>query len=300
MTVHLPEKQRLMRRATQASLAVAVGLLVTKLVAWRLTDSVAMLASATDSVLDALASGVAMMAVHWSLQPADQEHRFGHGKLEPLAGLLQSALVLASSAALLVSAISRLMAPTPVQQGVVGLAVLGIATVATLMLVRFQRKVIAATDSTAISADALHYGTDLAMNAAVAIALVGAWGFGWLWLDPVLGLVASVLIGRSAAQIGWDSIQLLMDRELPDEDRARIAAIVREHSDVHGLHDLRTRRVGLHNHIQFHLEMDGKMPLERAHAIGQSVEEQVLRAFPGSEVLVHFDPETDENEPAAP
>lgn len=300
MPIDLPHKEKLMRQATQASLAVAVGLLVLKLGAWHLTGSVAMLASATDSVLDALASAVAMLAVHWSLQPADREHRFGHGKLEPLAGLAQSALVLTSAVGLLVSAIQRLIAPTPVVQGAVGLAVMAVATVATVLLMRFQRKVIAATDSTAISADALHYASDLAMNAAVALALLGAWGLGWLWLDPVLGLVAAVLIGRSAMQIGWDSVQLLMDRELPEPVRDRIVQIVMAHHGVLGLHDLRTRRVGLHNHIQFHLEMDGHTPLSNAHAVGQAIEDAVCRAFPGSEVLVHFDPHGIEERPGPP
>lgn len=295
----LAVKQQLMRRATQASLAVAVGLLCTKLAAWQLTDSVAMLASAADSTLDALASGVAMLAVHWSLQPADEEHRFGHGKLEPLAGLAQAALVLASALGLLVSAVQRLLSPRPVEQGAVGLAVMAVATVATLALMRFQKKVILATDSTAISADSLHYGTDLAMNGAVAVALVGAWGFGWLWLDPLLGLVTAVLIGRSATQIAWSSIQLLMDRELGDDDRQRIIAIVKAHPEALGLHDLRTRRIGLHSHIQFHLELDGDISLREAHAIGQAVEDEVRAAFNDAEVLVHFDPQNDPDEPPA-
>ncbi len=299
MNPTLAAKQHLMRRATQASLAVATGLLVTKLAAWHLTDSVAMLASAADSTLDALASAVAMLAVHWSLQPADEEHRFGHGKLEPLAGLLQAVLVLASAVGLLVSAFQRLLAPRPVEQGALGLAVMAVATVATLLLMRFQKKVILATDSTAISADSLHYGTDLAMNGAVAIALVGAWGFGWLWLDPLLGLATAVLIGRSATQIAWSSIQLLMDRELSNDDRQRIIAIVKSHSEVLGMHDLRTRRIGLHSHIQFHLELDGESTLREAHAIGQAVEDEVRAAFADSEVLVHFDPQHDPDEPPA-
>lgn len=300
MTVNLHDKQRQMRRATQVSFGVAVALLTVKLVAWQVTASVAMLASATDSVLDALASAVAMLAVHWSLQPADREHRFGHGKLEPLAGLAQATLVAASAAGLLVSALQRLVKPEPVVHGAVGLLVMAVATVATALLIRYQRQVVATTDSTAIAADALHYATDLAMNGAVALALLGAWGFGWLWLDPVLGLVAAVLIGRSAAQIGWEAVQLLMDRELPDAVRDHIVRIARAHPRVQGVHDLRTRRVGLHNHIQFHLEMDGQTPLVDAHATGQAIEDEVCAAYPGSEVLVHFDPHGTQERPAPP
>lgn len=296
---HTPiaEQQRLMRMATRASLAVATSLVVVKVVAWRWTGSVAMLASVVDSALDALASTVALLAVHWSLEPADAEHRFGHGKLEPLAGLAQSALVLSSAILLLRSAVLRLLTPQPVQQGIVGLAVMGIATAATLWLVRYQNHVIRQTKSTAVSADALHYGTDLLMNAAVAVALLGAWGLGWDWLDPVLGLVVAVLVGRSAVQIGWEATQLLMDRELPAEDRDKIAAVVRTHPEVRGIHDLRTRRSGLHHFLQFHLELDGDMLLRDCHRIGTEVEREVAALYPGAEVLVHFDPAGDHDEP---
>lgn len=282
-----------MRRATRASLAVALSLLGLKVGAWHVTGSVAMLASAVDSLLDGLASFVALLAVHASLEPPDDEHRFGHGKLEPLAALAQSLLVLASALGLVKSAIERLAHPQAVEQGALGLAVLAVSSVATLWLVRFQRKVVAATESTAVAADALHYATDLALNAAVALALVGSWGLGWLWLDPALGLVAAVLVGKSALQIGWDAVQLLMDRELPDADREKILTILRAHPEVHGVHDLRTRRSGLHKYVQFHLEMDGELPLKLAYVVGKQVEAEVMTALPGAEVIVRFDPGDD-------
>jgi ferrous-iron efflux pump FieF len=294
VAAHLDRQQQLMRMATRASLAVAVVLLGLKVAAWQWTGSVAMLASATDSLLDALASTVAMLAVHWSLEPADAEHRFGHGKLEPLAGLVQAILVLVSAVVLLQSSVARFVAPRPVDQGALGLVVMAIASAATLALVRYQAHVVRQTGSTAVSADALHYGTDLLMNLAVAVALVGAWGFGWLWLDPLLGLVVAVLVGRSAAQIGWDAIQLLMDRELPEDDRRRITEVVCRHPEVLGLHDLRTRRSGLHRFVQFHLELDGDLLLRDAHRIGQEVEAEVAALYPGAEVLVHFDTADDE------
>lgn len=298
-TSGLADQQRMMRTATRASLAVASGLLLLKVVAWRYTGSVAMLASATDSLLDALASTVAMLAVHWSLEPADAEHRFGHGKLEPLAGLVQALLVLASAVLLLRSAIGRFVSPRAVEQGPLGLAVMAVASMATLALVRYQRHVVRHTGSTAVSADALHYGTDLVMNLAVAVAVAGAWGMGWLWLDPLLGVVVAVLVGRSAVQIGWEAIQLLMDRELPEHERNRIAEVVLRHPEVLGLHDLRTRRSGLHHFVQFHLELDGDLLLRDAHRIGQEVEAEVAALYPGAEVLVHFDTTADGHEPRA-
>lgn len=281
---------QLMARATRASLSVALALLALKLLAWQASGAVAMLASAVDSGLDAMASGVTLLVVRWSLEPADHEHRFGHGKLEPLAGLAQGALVLTSAVALMRTAIDRVTHPAPVQAGWLGLAVMAVASAATLALLRYQRKVVAQTGSTAISGDALHYATDLAMNAAVAVAMVASWGVGWLWVDPLLGLVVAVLAGRSAVQIGWEAIQLLIDRELPEDDRRHIDDVVRRHPEVLGMHDLRTRRSGLQRFVQFHLELPGDLSLRQAHRIGDEIEREVCALLAGAEVIVHFDP----------
>ncbi len=281
---------QLMARATRASLGMAIALLLLKLLAWYSSNAVAMLASAVDSGLDALASGVTLVVVRWSLQPADHEHRFGHGKLEPLAGLAQGALVLTSAVALMRTAIDRVVHPAPVEAGWLGLAVMAVASVATLALLRYQKKVVAETGSTAIRGDSLHYATDLAMNAAVALAMVASWGVGWLWVDPVLGLVVAVLAGRSAMQIGWEAIQLLIDRELPEADRKHIDEVVNRHPEVLGMHDLRTRRSGLKRFVQFHLELSGDMSLREAHRIGDEIEREVCALLAGAEVIVHFDP----------
>lgn len=281
---------QMMARATRASLAVAATLLLIKLGTWYASQAVAMLASAVDSGLDALASAVTLLVVRWSLEPADHEHRFGHGKLEPLAGLAQGTLVLISAVALLRTAVDRLAHPAPVSAGWLGLAVMALASAATVALLRLQNKVVAATGSTAIRGDSLHYATDLAMNAAVAVAMVASWGLGWLWVDPLLGLVVAVLAGRSALQIGWEAVQLLIDRELPDADRAHIDEVVRRHPEVLGMHDLRTRRSGLKRFVQFHLELSGELSLREAHRIGDEIEHEVCRLLAGAEVIVHFDP----------
>ena len=288
------EKHTLMRTATRASLATAILLLIVKLVVWRVSGSVSLLASVLDSAMDALASGVNLLAVHHALVPADREHRFGHGKLEPLAGLGQSLFIFASALSLCWNAVDRLRNPQPVQAGLAGIAVMVFAIVVTLILVRYQRHVIARTASTAVGADSLHYASDVLMNAAVIVSLAASSWLGWTIVDPLFGMVVAVLIGRGAWKIGHDSVQLLMDREFPDDERRNIAAIVKQHPEVKGMHDLRTRHAGLQAFIQFHLELDGEMSLVHAHQICDDVEATLLQHFPGAEILVHIDPGPDQ------
>ncbi len=285
------DQHAMMRRATRASLAVALSLALIKGGTWWLTDSVSILASLLDSLVDAMASGVTMLAVHASLQPADREHRFGHGKLEQLAGLGQAVLIAASACGLFYSAFQRLRAPVPVERGLVGVAVMAVASAATLGLVRYQRRVVQQTGSTAVTADSMHYTSDLLMNGVVALSLVLSTWLGWALVDPVLGLMVSVVIGRSAWKIGYDAVQLLMDREFPEADRQTLLRIVRSHPEVRGLHDLRTRLSGLQRFVQFHLELDGAMPLRDVHVICEQVEAEIRAAFPTAEVIVHADPD---------
>ena len=284
-------QQLMMRKATRASLAVAVSLIAIKAAAWWWTDAVSMLASLLDSTTDALASGVTLVAVHASLEPADEEHRFGHGKLEPLAGLAQSMLVLCSAIWLAVSAVQRLRNPQPITMGVVGIAVMLIASAATLLLVRYQRKVSAATRSTAVNADRLHYESDLLMNAVVIISLAASSWLGWQILDPLLGMCVAVLVARSAWQIAWDSVQLLMDREFPDSERHVLVEAVLAHPEVRGIHDLRTRRSGTLAFVQFHIELDAEMSLRQAHVVTDAIEAALREAYPHAEILIHVDPE---------
>ena len=280
----------LLRRATRASLAVALALIVLKAGAWWWTGAVSLLASLIDSTTDALASAVTLVAVHASLQPADDEHRFGHGKLEPLAGLAQAVLVLASALGLAWSAVQRLRYPEPIALGGVGIAVMVVASAATLGLVRFQRRVAAATRSSAINADRLHYESDLLMNGVVVLSLAATTWLGWALIDPLLGLAVAVLVARSAWQIAWDSVQLLMDREFPDAERHVVAAAVLAHPEVRGLHDLRTRRSGTQAFIQFHVELDATMSLREAHVVTDAIETALRAAYAHAEILIHVDP----------
>lgn len=286
----VPEAERLMRRATYASVAVASTLILVKLAAWVLTDSVALLSTLIDSLLDAGASLVNLLAVHHALQPADHEHRFGHGKAEPLAGLGQAAFIAGSGIFLVIEAASRFADPKPVQKGWVGIGVMLFSIVLTYALVRYQRRVVAHTDSVAISADSLHYTGDLLINGSVIVSLLLAMYLGWQMADPIFAIAIAAFLVWNAAQISRDSLNLLMDREFPDEDRERINDICLAHADVRNVHDLRTRSSGPQQFIQLHLEMDGNLPLWRAHAIGDDVEREIRKAFPAADVIIHHDP----------
>ena len=289
----LETRSRLMRRATAASVAVALMLVVAKLAAFVLTGSMAMLSTLIDSLLDVCASLVNLWAVRQALQPADREHRFGHGKAEPLAGLGQAAFIGGSAAFLFIEAGQRLFDRQPVINSGIGVAVVVLAMVATLGLVRFQASVIRRTDSLAVSADALHYRGDLLLNGGVLVALVAGPWLGWHWLDPLLALMIGGFVLYSAWRIVLKSLDMLMDHELSDADRARIRALCQTQPEVLGVHDMRTRRAGHNIFIQLHLELDGALRLRDANAIAHDVEQRIQAAFPGAEVLIHQDPTTE-------
>ena len=284
-------RARLIRRAARASLAVAAVLIAVKFAAWLATGSVAVLSSLVDSALDAIASAVNFIALRHALQPADREHRFGHGKAEAIAGLAQSAFVAGSALFLTVESVSRLIRPQEIAYGGAGIAAILLSMVLTFALVRFQSFVVARTGSTAIGADSLHYRADLLVNAAIVGALAAAAWLETSSIDPIVALLVAGYILRSAWAIMRTALDGLMDRELPDADRARIVAIVRSHPEVRGVHDLRTRRAGIQPFVQLHLELDGSMTLLEAHTVSDRVEAAIVAAFPGAEVIVHQDPE---------
>ncbi len=284
------QASHLMKRATYASVAVASLLIAAKIVGWLLTGSVSVLSSLLDSLLDIAASVVNLVAVHHAVTPADREHRFGHGKAEPLAGLGQSAFIVGSAAILFIEVLHRAVNPKPVENSRVGIAVMLFSIVITIGLVTYQRHVVARTGSLAIGADELHYRSDIILNGSVILSLVLTSALGWPWLDPSFGAAIGVWIVYSAWQVASRSLTQLMDREIPDEDRARIRAIALGHDEVSAVHDLRTRAAGPTAFIQLHIEMDGAMTLTHAHIVSDEVEARILEAFPNAEVIIHQDP----------
>ena len=285
------ENARLMRLATYASVSVAVFLILLKLVAWSQSDSVSLLATLIDSILDAFASIINLFAVKHSLTPADKEHRFGHGKAEALAGLSQSLFIAGSAIFLLIEVCNSIINPVEIKFPITSMIVVAITILVTLMLVTFQQYVIRKTQSVAISADALHYKSDILINTAVIVAL-------WLStmdlsiFDPIIGGLIACYIIYSAWSILTVSMDQLMDRELPDDVRANIKKIVCAHPKALGLHDLRTRHSGTMTFIQFHLEIEDEMTLFQAHNVSDEIEAALENTYPKSEIIIHIDPKS--------
>lgn len=279
-----------MRLATYASVAAACLLIVVKSAAWFYTDSVSLLSTLIDSLLDAAASIVNLLAVRHALTPPDREHRFGHGKAEPLAALGQSTFIAGSAIFLVIEVGHRLYAPQTIERADAGIAVMIFAIIVTFVLTRFQAYVVRRTGSMAIQADSLHYLGDMLINGAVIVALLLVSQFGWLYADPLFGLGIAAYILYTAWKIARGSLDMLMDRELPDDARTRIKEITLSHPEVRSLHDLRTRTSGRQTFIQLHLEIDGKMSLNDAHLVADAVELDLQAAFPEAEVIIHQDP----------
>lgn len=280
----------LMRRATYASLAVAFTLIAIKFVAYLLTGSVSLLSSLVDSVLDSLASILNFIAVRHALAPADAEHRFGHGKAEPLAGLGQATFIMGSSLFLIFETINRFVHPRSIEHGNVGILVMVISLVATTGLVLYQRHVVKHTASLAIHADSIHYLSDIALNTGVILALFMSSYLHWDLADPGVAMVLAAYITYSAWEIVQQSLDQLMDRELSGEDREKIKTIVNAHPDVISLHELRTRASGKDIFIQTHLDLEGNISLKEAHRISDEVEASLQAAFPNADILIHQDP----------
>jgi len=284
------EAESLMRSATYAAVSTAGILVVIKAIAWWFTGSVALLGSLFDSMLDVAVSLVNMIAVRKALLPRDEEHRFGHGKVEALAGLGQALIIALSALYLVYECLQRIGTPKSVENGLIGVVVIVISIILTLLLVRFQRKVIQRSGSLVISADELHYKGDLLMNVAVIAALLLSGIAGLPLIDPAIGLGVAVYIVWAAWTIVRQSYDQLMDREFPDDKRMRVRDMAMKHPDVLDVHDLRTRSAGRLDFIQLHLELDADISLVRAHEIADEVEEQLLNTFPRAEIIIHQDP----------
>lgn len=283
------EHQKLLRITSIASVITAVLLIVAKAIAWGMSGSVGLLASLMDSLMDAAASIINLVAIHYALQPADEEHRFGHGKAESLAGLGQATFIAGSAVFLFFHAIDRILNPRDLAASEIAIGVMIFSIAATCLLLALQRYTVAKTQSVAIKADSVHYAADLLTNVAIVVALLLS-VFGWSGFDPIAGIAIAAFIFYSAFQVGYESVQHLLDRELPEEDVLEIENVVLQEEQVRGLHELRTRQSGPTKIIQLHLELDGSMTLNRAHEIAERVEQELLRRFPGADVIIHQDP----------
>jgi ferrous-iron efflux pump FieF len=282
--------QQLRHWATYASVSVATILIIGKLAAYLLTGSIAILTSLVDSTVDLLASLVTMLGVASAMKPPDRNHRFGHGKAEALAALAQAAFIVGSCVILGYEAISRFYKPQPVENTIFGYWVTALAIVLTLLLLAFQRYVVRRTGSMAIEADRMHYVGDLLVNVVVIITLVLQDVLQIHWLDPLFALGIAVVLSGSAWRVARNALNVLMDRELSDQDREKILAVVRQHPRVTGIHDLRTRSDGERAFVNFHLELDGATSLSVAFAITTEIRAMIQQHFAEADVMIHLDP----------
>ena len=277
------------RLAAIFSSSTALILVVIKLYAWFVTDSSAMLASTTDSILDLFASIMSIVILRFALAPADKEHTFGHGKAESLAGLVQASFVLGSAILLIFSGVSRVLNPQAIVQSEVAIWVTIISIVLTLLLVAFQRFVIKRTGSIIISGDALHYQSDLLLNLGVLAAIILSQGY-WMQADGVFTILVALYLMFGAGQIIVQSVSQLMDSELSEDELAQIKSTVLAHKQALGIHELRTRQSGAQRFVQFHLELSDDLSLIEAHDIGDEIEADICKKFAPCEVFIHHDP----------
>lgn len=283
------QRARLVTLASQAAVATATVLVAAKLWAYWQSDSVSVLASLVDSLMDGAASLINLVAVRYSLAPADSQHRFGHGKAESIAALMQAAFIAGSGLFLVTESLSRLLRPRPLEDPALGVAVMGGAIVLTLLLQAVQRHVVRRTGSQAIAADALHYRMDLLSQTAIIAALFLAQS-GWVAADAIFALGIAGYILHGAWRIGAEAIQDLLDRELDSSTRTLIIRCATAHPEVVGVHSLRSRRAGGTAIVQLHLDMDAALTLAEAHRIGDEVSDEIRAALPGTDVLIHPDP----------
>lgn len=284
------ESAALTRRVTLMSVGTAGLLVALKAAAWLASGSVALLASMADSALDLVASTITFFAVRYAAAPPDAEHRFGHGKAEAFSSLVQAGLVFASAALIGQEAIRHLASPHPLAQEGWAVGVMAVSTVLTGALIFAQTQVLNRTASVAVSGDRAHYATDLASN---VIALVGIAASAWMGVnnvDALAALAVTALLLWGAVSVFREAANQLMDRELPEDARARIVALMTQDPRLTDVHQLRTRSSGPYVHMQMHVDLDPQLTLEDAHSVIVAAEKRLLAEFPQADVIIHADP----------
>lgn len=288
------EAAAITKRTVFLSVAIASILIVLKLWAWIASGSVSVLASLADSGLDLAASLVTLGAVAYAAAPPDDEHRYGHGKAEGFAALMQAGLVGASAALIAREAFDRFVDPRPVLEGTIPVLVMVISILLTGVLIYFQTRALKQTGSVATAGDRAHYAADMGANVAVIFGVVGASYLKIPLIDPIIGLGVAVWLAFGALDVAKDAFDQLMDKELSDDARERIIELAQGAEKKWKVHDLRTRAAGPIIHIQFHLDLPNIATLAEAHDIMVECEKRILSEFPGADILIHPDPQNAE------
>jgi ferrous-iron efflux pump FieF len=288
---HDHHRSRLTQRAALASVSMALFLLGLKIWAASETGSVAMLGSLADTGLDIMASLVTLYAVRMAAMPADNDHRFGHGKAEALAALFQTGIIVASAIAIGWRGISMIGSTEPPERPELGIAVSLVAMATTFALILYQRSVVKRTGSVAIQADHVHYSSDVLLNASVVAALVLDSMLGVRGADPLFGVAIAAWLIWHAREVAGGAIDQLMDKEWPAERREKFVALAGSHPELRGIHDIRTRSSGTRNFAQFHVWVDGSKSLKVIHDAMDELEAKLIAEFPGTEIIIHPEPQ---------
>lgn len=277
--------------AARLSIATAVTLAAVKLVAGILTGSLAVIASAIDSTLDILMSGVNFFAIRQAEQPADESHPFGHGKFETLATLFQALIIAASGSWIVIESIHRLIDGAELQRVGQGALVLLVSAIVSVLISRHLRKVGRETESSALEADALHFAMDIYTNLALMTGLVILSFVELPWLDPLMSLLVACYILFEAFKLIRHALREVLDAELPDAVRQEVLKLVEVHKgDLLDVHNLRTRRAGSQKIMDFHLTVCKHLTVEQAHAIADHLEARIHEHISGSDVTIHIEP----------
>ena len=278
-------------RAAIASVSLALVLLVAKGWAAYETGSTAMLGSLADTALDVITSLTTLMGVRIAAQPADHDHRFGHGKAEALVALVQVGLIAVSAIGILWRAVDRLANGAQTEAMGAGIAVSILAIAMTILLLWYQGQVIERTGSVAIKTDNVHYKSDLMLNGAVIIALLFDQALHVAGADAIFGILIALWLLGGAFQASREAVNQLMDREWPAEERQEFLEAAGRFDELRGLHDLRTRKSGTLRFVQFHVWVPADWTVQEAHDRLDQAEEQLQKLFPDLEILIHVDPE---------
>lgn len=282
--------KKLKATAVSASISVSVFLSFIKAVAAFSTGSLSVLSSMIDSLSDILASSVSFIAVRFSNRPLSASHRYGYGKAESVSALIQSAFITGSGGFILYDGINRFIHPKIIEQSLFGVAIMCVSIVFTSLLIYFQYYVIKKTKSPALKADSAHYFVDLLTNFAIILSLLSVHYLHWEWLDVLTAIIISAYLLWNACKIALEALSELTDQEVNPEIRQELVNITLQVPEVKGYHDLRTRFSGSAMFVEIHLEMDGNLPLIRAHKIADEVEDKIISRFPETQVLTHQDP----------
>lgn len=283
-------KSRSSLLAGYAAIVIVCTLIVIKAYAYHQSGAVSILSSLTDSVLDGLVSLMALASIYYARRPADEDHRHGHGKMEAVSALFQAAIIAGGGVFLVFETLVHVSKPVVITNHMIGASVMVASVVLSIILVLIQRHSLKFSESLAVEADSAHYSSDILVNMGALLVLILCFYGAPVWIDTLFAVGVAGFMACVARSIAMKSLNMLLDRELPEEDRAKIIGIIEAHKGVAGWHDLRTHRNGNNYVMSFDIEADPEITLYAAHEIAKDLEEEIVQAYADAEVLIHIDP----------